>query len=441
MTYQEVLDYIKDRNKLGSVPGLYNIKELLKRLGNPEKKIPAIHIAGTNGKGSIMAFIEQCLIEAGFKAGRFISPAIFDFREQMQIEHQFISERQCADVMTDVIKKVNEMDKEGTFHPTSFEIETAAAFLWFYNQRCDIMLIECGMGGRLDATNVLDESAVNIMASVSRDHMKFLGKSIYEITNEKLGIVSENGMLFSYPVCLEARKAIEQFKNEHNIKVIYADESKLCNITTGPFGSRFKYGEVEYSINMGGKYQIDNAITAIELLKNLPFATQKWVSPIYISDENIIKGLYNTKWAGRFMVLNKSPLFIADGAHNEDAWMVLKDSLCDYFPGRKFIFLLGVLADKEVDKMINLLSPLIKHAVTITPFSPGRALSGEILAERLLEKKVEAEYSASVSGAVKRVYELAGRNEIIIACGSLSFIGDIIRENQKNNIGACNETN
>ncbi len=442
MTYEQVISYIEDRNKLGSVPGLDNINHLLKRLGNPEKKLPAIHIAGTNGKGSIMSFVEQGLMEAGYMAGRYISPAIFNYRERWQIGHEFISQEDTVKILSKVIAEVEEMERLGEGQPTSFEIETAAAFVYFLEKGCDLMLIECGMGGRLDATNVLGQDTVNVLASISRDHMQFLGNTIEEITKEKLGIIKDNGYLFTYPNVGVAKEVTEEFCHEHHVKLIPADSEALLVKETDFTGSLFAYKGKDYRIQMGGDFQILNAITAIEVMEGLKEASASWKTEISIPEDIIQSALSHTHWPGRFMVLNKEPLLIVDGAHNEDAWIHLQKSLTQYFPEMRFHFVLGVLKDKEVSRMLDLLLPLAKSIFTIASDNP-RALAAENLAneirsreENLKEDSTTFQYTVpsvssrdSVGAAVESAIADAGQDHLpVICCGSLSFIGDVIRD-------------
>ena len=240
MRYDEVLKYIEERNKLGSVPGLDNILGLLRRLGNPEKGIPAFHIAGTNGKGSIMAYVETVLIEAGYKVGRYISPTIIDYRERWQINKEYMPKRDCGQIMGRITEEVGRMEEAGEGRPTSFEIETAAAFLWFKKKGCDIILIECGMGGGLDATNVFTETPIDVLASISFDHMQFLGNTLTAITKEKLGIVKKDDILVSYPQTAEPKKAVEKLVKKNGMddgRYFEADPAELSDVNDGMFGS------------------------------------------------------------------------------------------------------------------------------------------------------------------------------------------------------------
>ena len=448
MRYDEVLKYIEERNKLGSVPGLDNILGLLRRLGNPEKGILAFHIAGTNGKGSIMAYVETVLIEAGYKVGRYISPTIIDYRERWQINKEYMPKRDCGQIMGRIIEEVGRMEEAGEGRPTSFEIETAAAFLWFKKKGCNIILIECGMGGGLDATNVFTETPIDVLASISFDHMQFLGNTLTAITKEKLGIVKKDDILVSYPQTAEPKKAVDKLVKKNGMddgRYFEADPAELFDVNDGMFGSTFTYKNEKYEIKLAGAAQVYNAITAIEAIEAFNSIAAKY-GLRKVPKRLVKKGLKDTGWQGRFSVLSKDPLFIVDGAHNSDAWEKLEKDVRKYFTNKKLVFIIGVLRDKEYDKMLKLLTPVMASAITVTTDSP-RALDGGVLAELIRERGVPATYAKSIKEAVRlakqQVGELStadnGKTEagkaakvkaddcVIIACGTLSFVGDIIK--------------
>ena len=415
MDYTDTIKYIKEKEKLGSVFGLETINGLLFRLGNPHKSIPAIHIAGTNGKGSIMAYIEETLIRAGMKVGRYISPTIYNYRERWQVNHRWASK----DEVSEVISIVRDIDEEMGSKATAFEIETAAAFLLFNKWNCDIMLIECGMGGRLDATNVFGNEALNILSSISMDHMNVLGENISEITNEKLGIVKRGSSLISYPQIKESMDIIEKYSECEDVKLICPDIDQLDIISEGIEGSEFIYKGTDYKINIGTYYQILNAVTAIEALLTMDGITV----------EHIADGLENTAWDARFSVINRDPYLIVDGAHNEDAWKRLRESLEKYFTNDKFIYIISVLADKEYDKMIEILAPTAYYVYTVESKNP-RALSRDKLAELFIEKGIDAEARTDVKSALMDAISLSkssDNNKAIIVCGTLSITGEVLK--------------
>ena len=441
MNYSEVINYIHEKEKLGSVFGLEAINELLFRLGNPEKEIKAIHIAGTNGKGSIMSFVEESLICAGYKVGRYISPTIYDYRERWMLNHVWATEEEVCSIISEVADKVSEMIEDGYNSPTAFEIETAAAFLFFKRWQVDYMLIECGMGGRLDATNVLDD-AINILASISMDHMKVLGDNVIDITREKLGIVRKGSVLITYPQTEEVMQEIRSYALENDVILIEVDSSLLEINNENIYGSEFTYKGENYRISIGGRYQVLNAITAVEALGYILKCGDEVGSSEVCSSEidasnkkseddlslSFIKeGLRNTSWDARFEVVNDDPVVIVDGAHNEDAWYKLRESIETHFTNKKVVFIIGVLADKEYDKMVRILGPLAQVVYTVQTDSP-RALSKEVLAECFESVGVKAvpfsgiEEALSVAidedGAIDSVkrdgdFDLVNRDEVV----------------------------
>ncbi len=430
MNYSEVLKYIEEKNKLGTVPGISAIKELLFRLGNPEKSVKALHIAGTNGKGSIMAYVESVLILHGFKVGRYISPAIFDFREKWQINREYMSEERCARIMSRIADIVLLMEADGFRSPTTFEIETAAAFLYFAEEGCDYMLIECGMGGREDATNALDAAEVRVLASISYDHMQFLGNTLEEILSEKLGIVRKGEILISYPQIPELRELINKDAADRGYTVIYPDTDGLVVEKSDIDGSIYTYKGNRYEIGIPGEYQILNAITATEVLEAL---NRKAEDKDRIPTREIIDGLADTLWPARMSVVLREPLFIVDGAHNRDAWTRLSETLKNCFGDKKMLFILGVLADKEYELMLKTLCPMMRKVYTITTEN-HRALDGKELAALIRGRGIEAEYmeadrdiESAYEKAVKTaIKEYSDEDAAIIACGTLSFAGQII---------------
>ena len=446
MNYNETLQYIHEKEDRGIVPGLDNIERLLGKLGNPERSMPAIHIAGTNGKGSIMAYVETILRLSGLKVGRYISPAIFDYKDRWIIDGQNPSEEYVADIFTRLEPFVSETEEELPPGPTSFEIETAAAFMMYKDSRCDVSLVECGMGGRLDATNVFTSTPIVVLAKISYDHMQFLGETIEDIAREKLGIVKEGDILVTYPQDTPVMDFIRSYirDNFENVTLIEADINELKIEEETLEGSTFSYKNEMYGISLLGRHQIYNAITAIETVRAFygwimarvkdDAASVKYGDAVFTKfdmcsdgiDRFIIMGLKKTVWQGRLEKLRDDPPFYIDGAHNEDAWITLAGNLERYFTDKKKIFIIGVLNDKEYPKMLDILTPYMDCAITVTTVNNKRALPGETLAELIKEKGVTAEAAPDYKYAVERAVTLAvSTGSVIIACGSLSFVGDM----------------
>ena len=422
MNYEEALTYIKEKEKKGSVYGLEVIRELLKRLGNPEKGIPAVHIAGTNGKGSIMSFVETALIEAGINVGRYISPTIYDYRERWSHNKKWASEAESAEALTEVRNVADQMEKGGLGSPTAFEIETAAAFFLFRKWNCDIMLIECGLGGRMDATNVIESNVINVLASISRDHMQVLGENIEDITKEKLGIVRNGSVLVSYPQVEAAEKVIEDYARRNDVSLKLINKNSVRIISEGILGNVFEYCNTQFTIPLAGRYQVYNAATAYEVLSEIrnKFLAEDTTNKLNL--ETIKKAFALTRWDGRFQIVRKNPVVIVDGAHNEDAWNNLADSLKEYYPDKKLVFIIGVLADKEYHKMIDILKPCIKKCYAIQSDSP-RALPASDLADEMTKKDIEAVALEKISDILDVVTD---SEETYVICGSLSMSGEVI---------------
>lgn len=423
MTYEEAQAYIKEKNLLGSVLGLDNIKELLKRLGDPQNKVKVVHIAGTNGKGSILACIDAVLRDAGYKVGRYISPTIFCYLERFQVNGKYMDEAIFAGYLTAVAAVVDEMKAEG-YVVTAFEIETALAFLYFYEIGVDMVLLETGMGGRLDATNVVDKPVCTILASISMDHMNILGNTIEQITYEKCGILREGVPCVSYPQTERVHKVVESYCSLHNIGLISPDCKELTIENSDLKCEKFGYKKVKYELGLLGKHQIYNAITAIEALEVVG-TYLKTTGNNALKKVNIQKGLHNVKWEGRFEILCRNPYVIRDGAHNLDAAIQLRNQLIKHFTNKRIIYIIGVLGDKEHQKMLSVLGPLAQKAYAITVPDNTRALPAECLAEELKSYIEDVVIAHSPEEALDAAMKEADASDVIVAFGSLYYIGKI----------------
>ena len=417
MNYKEALNYIDEKRDLKIIPGLDRIKELLRRLGNPEKKVPAIHIAGTNGKGSIMTFLENALIQTGQMVGRFVSPAIFHYLDQWRLNGENVSEKDFADV----IEEIQKAEEGMTGTATVFEIETAAAFLLFAKKNCDVMLIECGMGGLGDATNVIDSHILDIIAPVSRDHMQFLGATLEEIAQQKCGIIRPQDPVVSAPQKKSVRNVIKA-----NAGLVFCPEQGALQVLKEEVDRTvFIYRGETYEMPFAGRYQIENAMTALEAMDLYNKRADRFsVKPITLDMKK--KALRSAVWKGRFTTVSKDPLIIVDGAHNEEAWERLAENLKIHFTKQKVVFIMGVLKDKEYGRMLEILTPFMERAVTITPQNI-RALEGRTLAMLIRNYGIRADYVGSVGQALIHAKENLPAGMPIVVCGSLSFLGDFMR--------------
>lgn len=424
MTYEEARNFINDSNKYGIVPGLETIEELLERLGNPQEKLKIIHVAGSNGKGSTCAFLNSILIEAGYKVGKYSSPSVFTYREIIQVgykglsEMNYITEKGVSEAIERIMPVCKEMLEDGYSHPTAFEIETAMAFLYLSLENVDFAIIEVGMGGRLDATNVINHPICTVITSISMDHMQYLGNSLKEITYQKAGIIKNNVPLVTSKQHPDVEELLQEISVEKNAKYYITDTHKLRNVIYTPENTRFTMDDEEYSISLLGEYQIDNGLLAMTTAKVI----DKLGYPI--SEESIKRGLDKTRWSGRFEVISRKPYFIIDGAHNEDAAIRLAKSIKQYFTNQRIIYIIGVLADKDVNSILKIAAPLADVIITLTSDNK-RALQSSDLAKMALPYGKKLIDAGTVDMAVKKAYEEAEEDDVIIAFGSLSYLGEV----------------
>lgn len=423
MNYSEARKFVEETTKYGSILGLEAIKTLLDELGNPQDKVKIVHVAGTNGKGSVFTFVQNVLLKAGYHVGRYASPAVFEYREIIQFDGKNITEEEFAKYMANVKSACDRMVSQGKHHPTSFEVETALAYLYFSNKPCDIVLIETGMGGETDATNVEKEALCSVITSISLDHMQFLGNTVEDIAKVKAGIIKENSDVVVSNQGESIINVIESQAAVKNSKVVVANEP--YNIKIDGYITSFDYvtandKKLSVKISMMGAYQLINACTAIETLEILRSKGYD------ITDENIIEGMKNAKWPGRMEVVKEQPLIVIDGAHNPGAAVKLKESIEMYFTNKRIAFIMGVLADKDYSKEIKIVAGLAKKIFTITPDNK-RALNGEALALAVADSNKNVTFEPTLEEAVKEAENLYKNNEIdmILAFGSLSYLGDL----------------
>lgn len=421
MNYEESRKYIQDASSRGSVLGLDNIVNLMNKLGNVQDSLKVVHIAGTNGKGSTSAYITQILIEAGYTVGRYTSPAVFDYMEMFTINNINISEDEYAVNMTIIKKAIDEMEAEHMTLPTSFEIETALAYLYFYRNKCDIAIIETGMGGRLDATNIVKSPLVSVLTSISKDHSRFLGETLEEITFNKAGIIKKNCPVVSAIQCDEAAKVIKEEAIKNNSKLIVCNELQNVRFNNDKTYGRYVGISNEFNIetSMLGTFQIHNIPTAIETILALKS------EGFFIYKENIENGIKNASISGRCERINDTPAIYIDGGHNPGAALNLKNTLEMYFTNRKLVYIIGVLADKDYDTVLSVTGGFANHIITVTPPDNARSLDGRELLKTVLKYNTSAEYADDLEKAVNRGIECAGDEGVLFVFGSLSYLGRI----------------
>lgn len=423
MNYREAMEYIEELKQYGTVMGLTTMQELCARLGNPQDQLKFVHIAGTNGKGSVLAYVSTVLHTAGYRVGRYISPTVKDYRERFQVGGKMITQSALCNNLEQVKIAAEAMAEEGLPHPTAFEVETATAFLFFLDKQCDIVVLETGLGGAQDATNVVNTTLVAAFTSISMDHMEVLGDTPEQIAVVKSGIIKNKCYVISAKQSPEVMKVLRQASLLRKAKFLTADVARAKNIYHGTAKQRFTYDKFkDIEITMLGQFQIENAVVAAEILS----ALGKVGYPV--SEDKLRQGFSETVWRGRFDVIGKKPLFIADGAHNEDASKKLAESIRFYFTNRRIIFIMGMLRDKEYDKVIRNTCELAEHIITVTPPVRDRALHAYELAQAVREYHSSVTVADSVQEAVEIAYLLAGQDKetVVIAFGSLSYLGELM---------------
>ena len=421
MTYEEARSYLDYVNKNGIILGLGSMEHLLEELGNPQDRLKFIHIAGTNGKGSVLAYLSTILKEAGYRVGRYISPTLFSYRERIQVNEEYISREAVGSYVEKIQQAVGRMQKKGMSVPTIFEVETAMAFLYFVDQSCDIVVLETGMGGDTDATNVIRTTVMEVIVSISKDHTAFLGNTLAEIARHKAGIIKPGTVVVSARQVLEAMKVIEEKARQCGATLKVADWEQAEEITYGLEEQTFSFGrDRDIRIHLGGSYQIKNAVIALNCIYALRELGYQ------ISDVQMRAGFAHTHWNGRFTVLQKNPMVIIDGAHNPDGAAELEKSILQCLQGKQIYGVCGVFKDKEYDKVLQAILPHMKEVTTIqTPGNP-RALPAEELAEAAQKYCPQVHAEKNIVKAVQEAIQKAGEDDgVVLAFGSLSFLGEI----------------
>lgn len=428
----DAIAYINEPRWMQVRPGLERISELLERLGRPQDRLRFVHVAGTNGKGSVCSFIARALECAGYRTGLFTSPYLIRFEERIRVDGADI-DAAALDAATRAVRQAAEaMAADGLEHPTEFELMCAVAFVHFARQRCDVVVAEVGLGGRLDATNVIEHPEVCVIARIGLDHTELLGDTLALVAGEKAGIVKPGAPVVSWPQEPEAASAIVQVCAEQGCTCSEPDFAQLSvEPLDGSMRRRFTYRGAAYGTGLLGSYQPYNAALAIEALRAL--AARGW----NIGSEAIAEGIATCAWPGRFEIAATDPVFIVDGGHNPQGAHALATSLADLGDGVRPIFLCGVLADKDHRTMLAEIVPLARAFVCVAPPNP-RALAPEDLAAEirsLAPANLPVECAASITEGVERAYAFAEEQTaatpedapVICAFGSLYSIGEIKR--------------
>ncbi len=414
MDYQESITYLKRCSALGSKPGLDTVRELLKRLENPQNSLRIIHLAGTNGKGSVGCFVQSVLAEAGYRVGFFTSPFLFHHREMIKLDGQDISEDDFADIMQKVAEQADAMEQEGLLHPTEFEVMTAAAYLFFQRENCDFAIIEAGMGGGKDATNVMRQSEVSVLTRIDYDHIQFLGSSLAEITREKCGIFKENCPIVVYPDQeTETLLVIEKEAEKQGSFLVLPLIGSIVIEKSDATGCVFSYGQWKHiQLSMHGRHQVYNAVTALAVFMTL---RQKGVE---ISDDCIYGGFRKAKWQGRFELISEKPPVLLDGAHNVNGAKAFSQAVATCFPAQSFIGVVGMLRDKDFTASLKEFSKVCDRMIVTTVPNPRTATAEELLAEAQ-QLGIDAVIEPEPEQAVRRAFAEKKTGQGVFCVGSL----------------------
>lgn len=405
MNYSEALQYIHSLSVFGSVLGLERIEKLTDTLGNPQNDLKFIHIAGTNGKGSTCTMIAQILTAAGYKTGLYTSPFVVDFRERIQVNGNYIDK--------DSLAQLTEKVKNTGVQVTEFEFITAVAFLYFKEQNCDFVVLETGLGGRFDATNVISSPIVSVITKIDYDHTAYLGETLTEIAGEKCGIIKKSPTV-CYP--LQETEAFNTIKDKSN-QLILPNIERLKILKTTPFGNTFIYKDEEYETSLSGVHQVYNAITALETVSQLG---------IDIDSKAYKKGITKASIPARMEIISEKPLVVLDGAHNPDGATVLS-SFMEQFSG-KIVAICGMMADKNCEGFLSRVLPFCKRVITVTVTENIRTETAENLAEIAKKYCSSVETATSYAEAIKLATLNPEENEPLFVFGSLYLAGGIREE-------------
>lgn len=415
MTAEEAVNFIHQRAWRGSKPGLSRTEKLLSLLGDPQERTPCVHIAGTNGKGSTAAMLSSVLTAAGYKTGLFTSPYISRFNERIKIDGEDIPDADLGGITERLAPLALSMEDK----PTEFELVTVIAFEHFAREGCDIAVLETGMGGRLDSTNVIRHPLCSVITNIGLDHTRELGDAVEQIAAEKAGIIKSGSPAVIYDLPENVRRVIENRRAETDSPLISADFGAIRPISDSIDGQSFSYrGFSGLSIPLLGVHQLKNAAVALETVEVL--RSQGFDIP----HRAVKEGLAAARWPARFELLSRDPFFVADGGHNPQCAEAVADNLRRYFPGRRKVVLMGVLRDKDYNSMLRALLPEAEAFVTIAPNSP-RALEAAELAKAITRLGRPANAAGSIREGIEAAIALAGKDGAVCSVGSLYTAGEV----------------
>lgn len=419
MNYKDTLERIHSLNKFGSRPGLDRINMLLERMGNPEKDLKFLHVAGTNGKGSVCAVASSVLRESGYKTGLFISPYITDFCERIQINNEPISHEKLSEVAGYVFSLVDELNKNDIII-TEFEFVMAVAFEYFKRERCDIVVLEVGLGGRLDSTNVIDPPLCGAITRIGLDHTDILGDTEEQIAKEKCGIIKKGTRVVSSPQTDDVKKVIEDTCKDFNVSLTFSDSLSLSVLSESIDGTSFVYKDTEMTLPLLGEHQVQNlktALCALEELKASGFEN--------VTADTIKSGVESSVNPARFEVISKDPYLIIDGAHNPDGMSTFASAVKKYLKKDKGVLIIGMLADKDSRSSLKYIEGLFKDVYTV-PINNPRAMTSKEMASLCKEYFDNVTPCENVSQVLIKALQKAKENNThICVCGSLYLAGEI----------------
>lgn len=424
MNYHEAMEYLQNLTKFGMNFGLGRITELLRRMDDPHQKLRVIHVGGTNGKGSTTAMLSSILARAGYKVGTFTSPHLHSYTERYRINGEEITKERVAEIIERLRPHLDSMVAEGFEHPTEFEVSTAAGFLYFYEEKVDFLVLEVGLGGAIDSTNVVNP-ILSVITNVAMDHMDYLGHTITEIAGIKAGIIKQNVPVVTAAGHEDALRVIRQVCREKKSPLVLVGTDISWRFEGNepfPAGQRFTvYGRLkEYKdlqITLLGRHQLQNAAIAVAVVELL---TEQGVK---VSEEALKQGLADTRWPARFEIISGKPTVVIDGAHNYDGARSLRNALEEYFPGRPMVLVLGMLGDKERGKVVAELAPGTRAVVVTRPNSP-RAGDWQLLAAEAQKHTREIHLIEQIPDAVRMGLELAEQDGVVCITGSLYMVAE-----------------
>lgn len=417
MTYSQAVKKINSLLKFGSRPGLDRIETLLDKMGRPQDKAKFVHVAGTNGKGSVCTILSGVLRAAGYKTGLFISPFIIDFRERIQIGGEMIPEQALCEITEAIMPLVEEMAAQDEII-TEFELVTAIAFEWYARSRCDIVVLETGLGGLLDCTNVIGTPLASVITSISLDHTAVLGNTLEEIAYQKAGIIKPGGKTVFYPQQEEVNRVIKKAAGEQGSRLYSADKYEPALVSSTVKGTRLNFQGQELSIPLIGAHQVKNAAAALAALAALRD------SGLTIPDTAVKEGFANAFIPARLELMGENPLVLLDGAHNPGGMKALSDAVKTYCKGKNTVCVIGMLRDKDSVTSLSYIKGLFSTVIALSPDNP-RAMPAEEFA-----REAGAYFDMVIpmhdrEHAIKRAFELAGEDGAVVVCGSLYLAAEL----------------